>query len=79
MGVEKAAKAVGGSIESFYWSFGDDDFLVIADVPGQGPQIALVEHGIDPGRLILVEFNQLLSRGDGLIQAVQCFGPITGG
>ena len=28
-----AAEAVGGTLESFYWAFGPDDFVAIADVP----------------------------------------------
>jgi uncharacterized protein with GYD domain len=31
--VSKALEALGGKLESFYWSFGDDDFLGIIDVP----------------------------------------------
>lgn len=31
--VAKAAEAVGAKLDSFFWSFGDDDFLVIADAP----------------------------------------------
>ena len=31
--VEKAAEAAGGRLESFYWTFGEDDFLVIAEAP----------------------------------------------
>lgn len=32
--VEEAIKSVGGSLESFYFAFGDADVYVIADVPG---------------------------------------------
>ncbi len=31
--VRKLAESVGGKLESFFWSFGEDDFLVIADAP----------------------------------------------
>lgn len=31
--VEKAAAELGGSIESFYFAFGDDDVFVVADLP----------------------------------------------
>jgi uncharacterized protein with GYD domain len=31
--VTKAAQALGGKVESFYWSFGDDDYLAIFDAP----------------------------------------------
>jgi uncharacterized protein with GYD domain len=29
----KIIEAVGGKLESFYWSFGDDDFVAIFDAP----------------------------------------------
>ena len=29
----KVIHAAGGNLESFYWSFGDDDFLAIFDAP----------------------------------------------
>lgn len=29
----KLVEAVGGKLESFYWSFGDDDFVCIFDAP----------------------------------------------
>lgn len=29
----KIAEAVGGKLESFYWTFGDDDFIAIFDAP----------------------------------------------
>ncbi|MGH9030424.1 MAG: GYD domain-containing protein [Acidimicrobiales bacterium] len=32
--VEQALKSVGGTVESFYFAFGDSDVYVIADVPG---------------------------------------------
>ncbi len=31
--VRKAAETVGAKVESFYWSFGEDDYLVIIDAP----------------------------------------------
>jgi uncharacterized protein with GYD domain len=31
--VTKVAQALGGKVESFYWSFGDDDYLAIVDAP----------------------------------------------
>ena len=32
--VAKLAVSVGGKLESFYYGFGDDDFHVIVDLPG---------------------------------------------
>jgi uncharacterized protein with GYD domain len=31
--VSKTAEAVGAKLESFFWSFGEDDYLVIIDAP----------------------------------------------
>jgi uncharacterized protein with GYD domain len=31
--VSKLIEAVGGKLEQVYWSFGEDDFLVIAEAP----------------------------------------------
>ena len=30
---EQALKSVGGSLEAFYFSFGDNDFYIIVDLP----------------------------------------------
>lgn len=39
--VEKAAAAVGGRIESFYYAFGDSDVFVIADLPDHASAAAI--------------------------------------
>ena len=39
--VEKLAETLGGSIEAFYYAFGDYDVYVIADVPDQATITAL--------------------------------------
>ena len=31
--VEKLAKSLGGTVEAFYYAFGDDDLFVIFDLP----------------------------------------------
>jgi uncharacterized protein with GYD domain len=31
--VEAMVKSVGGKVESMYWAFGADDFILIADAP----------------------------------------------
>jgi uncharacterized protein with GYD domain len=31
--VRKVAETLGGKLDSFYWSFGDDDYLAIVDAP----------------------------------------------
>lgn len=31
--VEGLVKSLGGTLESYYWAFGEDDFFIIADMP----------------------------------------------
>ena len=38
---KRALGSVGGSLEAFYWAFGDTDFYVIADVPDTATAAAL--------------------------------------
>jgi uncharacterized protein with GYD domain len=39
--VEKALSGVGGSLESFYFAFGQDDVYVIVDVPDHTSAMAM--------------------------------------
>ena len=39
--VEEAAKSVGGAIESFYYAFGKDDAIVIAEAPDDASAAAI--------------------------------------
>ena len=39
--VGKLAKSVGGSLESFYWGFGSNDFHIILDLPNAEAAAAL--------------------------------------
>ena len=38
---EQTIKSVGGRLEAFYYAFGDDDFVIIADVPSNVDASAL--------------------------------------
>lgn len=40
--VDEIAKSVGGTIESFYFAFGDDDVYLIADLPDNKAAAAIV-------------------------------------
>jgi len=31
--IEEMVKGLGGSVEAYYWAFGDSDFFCIADLP----------------------------------------------
>jgi uncharacterized protein with GYD domain len=39
--VEQTIKSVGGRLEAFYYAFGDDDFVIIADLPNNVDASAL--------------------------------------
>ena len=39
--VQAAIKAVGGQLEAFYYVFGDDDVVIIADLPSNVKAIAI--------------------------------------
>lgn len=39
--VDALAASIGGSVESMYWAFGEDDFYVIADLPSHAAAAAL--------------------------------------
>jgi uncharacterized protein with GYD domain len=39
--VEQMLAGVGGSLEAFYFAFGEDDVIVIADLPDQRSAIAM--------------------------------------
>jgi uncharacterized protein with GYD domain len=39
--ITKVAKSVGGKIESCYWAFGEDDIVIIADLPDHAAAIAI--------------------------------------
>ena len=39
--VEQALKSVGGSLESFYFAFGEDDAVIIADLPDHATATAV--------------------------------------
>jgi uncharacterized protein with GYD domain len=39
--IEKLAAGVGGSVESFYFAFGDDDVYVIVDAPSNEAMAAI--------------------------------------
>lgn len=39
--VEKMAAGMGGSVESFYFTFGDQDVIVIADMPDEATAAAI--------------------------------------
>ena len=63
-----ACEAVGGSLEAYYWAFGPDDFVAIADVPDDASAGALsvavsssgALHGVRTIRLLTADESQTL-------------------
>ena len=51
LAIQKAAESVGGSVDTIYWSFGDDDFLVIVDAPDDASAAAIGVGVASSGRL----------------------------
>ena len=39
--IEQLAKAAGGTLESFYYAFGDDDAMIIVDLPDEETATAI--------------------------------------
>ena len=39
--IDKLVQSVGGTLEVFYYAFGDDDVIVIADLPDDATAVAL--------------------------------------
>ena len=63
-----ACEAVGGSLESFYWAFGPDDFVAIAEVPDDASAAAVsvgvsssgALHGVRTIKLLDADESQAL-------------------
>jgi uncharacterized protein with GYD domain len=59
--VEKMLSGMGGSLESMYFAFGDDDVYVIADVPGHKEAMALAATIASSGAISSYETVVLMS------------------
>ena len=57
---------VGGTLETFYWSFGADDFLAIADLPGDEAAGAISLAVSSSGTGTNVRTTKLISVEDGI-------------
>ena len=64
--VEKLAADLGATIESFYFSFGEDDAYIIADIPDNTTAAAISLAGSDVGASAAI--------GAGLVGAGVCAG-----
>jgi len=63
--VSKTLEALGGKLESFYWSFGDDDFLGIIEVPDDTAAAAFSVAVGSSGSLRNVRTIKLISLSEG--------------
>src|SRR3979411_1701045 len=63
--VSKAVEALGGKLEAFYWSFGDDDFLGIIEVPDDSAGAAFSVAVGSAGTLPHVRTIKLVSLDEG--------------
>jgi uncharacterized protein with GYD domain len=63
--VTKVVEGLGGKLESFYWSFGDDDFLGIIEVPDDTAAAAFSVAVGSTGSLRNLRTIKLISLGDG--------------
>lgn len=59
--VERAVNGVGGSLESFYFAFGDDDVYVIVDIPTHAAAVAMAAAVSTSGAVSSYETVVLLS------------------
>ena len=62
--VETAVAAVGGSLESFYFAFGGDDAVVIADLPDHAAAMAIAATVGSSGAIAKYETVVLLTAAE---------------
>jgi uncharacterized protein with GYD domain len=58
--VTKAAKAIGGKVESFYFAYGGDDAYVIVDVP-DGPAGLALSLAVNASGTVSLEMVPLIT------------------
>lgn len=51
--IEKALAGVGGKLDAIYWSFGEDDLIMICDLPDTASALAFAMAGGASGSLRL--------------------------
>jgi uncharacterized protein with GYD domain len=49
--VKKAVEALGGTLESFYFAFGNDDVIIICDLPDNETAAAFAMETVSTGRV----------------------------
>jgi uncharacterized protein with GYD domain len=61
--IEKLVSAAGGTLEAFYFSFGDSDVIVVADLPDEQTATA-VALTVNSGGLVSLKTTVLLTPED---------------
>jgi uncharacterized protein with GYD domain len=64
--VTKLTEAIGGKLEAFYWSFGDDDFLAIIEGPDDVAAGALAVAVGSSGALRNLKTTKLFTADEGV-------------
>ena len=62
--VQKAAERVGAKVESLYWTFGEDDFLLIAEAPDDAAAAAIAVGVASTGALRGIRTVKLITAGE---------------
>lgn len=62
--VQKAAEQVGGKLEALYFTFGEDDFLLIGEAPDDQAAAAIALGAASSGALRSLRTIKLISAGD---------------
>ena len=61
--VETMVKGLGGTVESNYWAFGEDDFFIVADLP-DAAAAAAASLTVSASGAVRVTTTQLMTAGD---------------
>ena len=62
--VKRAVEAGGGTLDAFYWTFGDDDFMAIVEAPDNMAAAAMSVGTSSSGRLRHMRTIPLISADD---------------
>ncbi len=74
--VRKAAEAMGGSLETYYFMFGEHDGLVICELPDSATAAAMALAVTSTGRLKHLETHELIAPDDigGILEKARSAG-----
>ena len=61
--VKTLVESVGGTVESHYWAFGEDDFFIVTDMP-DAASVVSVSLTVGAAGAVRVTSTQLMSAAD---------------